>query len=68
MLNVRKDATNIYVFTGIMPALILVILTVVGNNMAISEAPERIVSEAAYTVLILVAAQARSSFIDFIAA
>ena len=48
------------------PALILVILAVIGNSIAVGKAAEEIVSETAHVTLILAAAQARNSFIDFI--
>jgi hypothetical protein len=68
MLNAREDAANIYVFPGVIPALTLVTFTVAGNNMAVKETPEKIVSETTHVTLILAAAQARSSFIDLIIA
>jgi hypothetical protein len=58
MLDAGENITYTYVFTGMIPALISVIFTIIGNNMAISETPERIVSETA---------QARNSLIDSIA-
>jgi hypothetical protein len=67
MLNVRKDITYIYVFTGVIPALTLVIPTVTGNNVAVREFPEKIVSKTAYVTLVLAAAQARNSLIDLMA-
>jgi hypothetical protein len=68
MLNAREDIAYTYVFAGVIPALISVILTVTDNSVAIRKAPERIVSETTYTALVLAAAQARSSLIDFMAA
>jgi hypothetical protein len=68
MLDAGKDIANIYVFTGVMPALTLITFTVIGNNMAIRKAPERIVSETAHITLISAAAQARSSLVDPMAA
>jgi hypothetical protein len=56
MLNARKDITNIYVFTGVIPALTLITFTVTGNNMTVREIPERIVLKAAHAALILVTA------------
>jgi hypothetical protein len=50
----------------VVSALILIIFTVAGNDMAIREMPERIVSKAAHISLILVATQARNSLINFI--
>jgi hypothetical protein len=52
----------------VISALAPVIPTIAGNNMAVREVPERIVTEAAYTALALAAAQARSSFVDLMAA
>jgi hypothetical protein len=67
MLNVREDATNTYVFTGVIPALASVIFTVAGNSIVIKEISKKIVTEAAHITLISAAAQARSSLIDLIA-
>jgi hypothetical protein len=49
------------------PAFAIIILTIVGNNMIVGKPLKKIVSEAAYAALILTAAQAKSSFIDFMA-
>jgi hypothetical protein len=56
---------NIYVFTNVIPALTLIILTITDNNVTIKKAPEGIISETAYTALILAATQTRNNFIDF---
>jgi hypothetical protein len=66
MLNARKDAANIYVFISVIPALILITFTIADNNMIIREVPEKIISKAAYTTLILITTQARSSLINLI--
>jgi hypothetical protein len=47
-------------------ALIIVIFTVIGNNVTVGKSSKEIISETTYATLILVAAQARSSLIDFI--
>jgi hypothetical protein len=49
------------------PAFTLIIPTVTGNNVIVSETPERIVSKAAHVTLASAAAQARNSFIDLMA-
>jgi hypothetical protein len=56
MLNAREDVTNTYVFTGVIPALTLIIFTIVGNNMAVREIFEKIVSKTAHITLALTAA------------
>jgi hypothetical protein len=68
MLHARKNAAYTYVFIRVVPALTIVISAVIGNNMAVRESPKKIVSETAYAALILAVAQARSSFVDPIAA
>jgi hypothetical protein len=50
----------------VISALALIIFAVIGNNIIIRKTPEGIVSETAYIALILTAAQARNSLIDFI--
>jgi hypothetical protein len=68
MLNAREDIAYIYVFASVISALALVTFTVIDNNMIIRKVFERIVSETAHITLALAATQARSSFIDSIAA
>jgi hypothetical protein len=68
MLDAREDTTYIYVFAGVIPALTPIIFTVAGNGMIVREIPEGIVSETAHITLVLAAAQARSSLVDFMAA
>jgi hypothetical protein len=68
MLDAKKDTAYIYVFAGVIPALIIVTFAVTGNSIIIKKTPEKIVSETAHTTLILAATQARSSLIDLIAA
>jgi hypothetical protein len=67
MLNAKKDIANTYVFTGVIPALTPVTLTVAGNSMIVRELPEKIVTKTAHTALTPAAAQARNSLIDPIA-
>jgi hypothetical protein len=64
MLHAKEDAAYIYVFIRIMPALTIVIFTVTGNSVAIGKSPKRIISETAYTALILAVAQARNNLVD----
>jgi hypothetical protein len=68
MLDAREDTAYIYIFTGVIPALTIVTLTVADNNITVRKAPERIVSETAHAALTLAAAQARNNFIDLITA
>jgi hypothetical protein len=51
----------------VIPALALITPTVTGNDMAVREIPERIVSKTTHAALTLAAAQARNSLIDFMA-
>jgi hypothetical protein len=67
MLHVRKDATYIYVFAGVVFALAIVIFIIAGNSVTIGESLKRIVSEAAYATLVLAVTQARNSFVDLMA-
>jgi hypothetical protein len=68
MQDAGEKTTYTYVFTGVMPALILVTLTVTGNSVAVEKTAEGIVSETAHATLASAAAQARSSLVDPMAA
>jgi hypothetical protein len=67
MLHAGKDVAYTYVFTGIIPALIIVIFAVTGNGVTVREPSKGIVSEAAYAALALILTQARNSLIDLMA-
>jgi hypothetical protein len=66
MLHAGKDITYIYVFTGVIPAFVIVIFAVTDNNIVIRKSPKGIVSETAYTALVSILAQTRNSLIDLI--
>jgi hypothetical protein len=68
MLDAGEDTAYTYVFAGVVPALAIVTLAVAGDGVAVREAPEGIVSEAAHAALAPAAAQARSSLVDPMAA
>jgi hypothetical protein len=68
MLDAEKDTAYTYVFAGVIPALISVTLTIIGNNITVRKAAEGIVSETAHITLALAAAQARNSLIDLMTA
>jgi hypothetical protein len=68
MLHAGKNAAYTYVFAEIMPALAIVTFAITDNNMIIGKSLKKIVSEAAYTALILILAQARNSLVDLMTA
>jgi hypothetical protein len=68
MLHAGEDAAYIYVFARIVSAFVIVISAVTGNDVTVREPSKGIVSETAYVTLILAVAQAKSSFIDLMAA